>query len=137
MDLMCDIKEADIEICDSISCLHALEHFGLGRYGDPINFNGHIIGLNNISKLLKKGGKFYLSVPIGVNRIEFNAHRVFSMTYLLPILLEKFELYNFSYVNDFGVLVENSEINEINIEENYQCKYGCGIFELVKKWKKY
>lgn len=23
--------------CDSLSCLHALEHFGLGRYGDPID----------------------------------------------------------------------------------------------------
>ena len=24
--------------CDSLSCLHALEHFGLGRYGDAVDF---------------------------------------------------------------------------------------------------
>ena len=27
---------------DSLSCLHALEHFGLGRYGDPIDAYGHV-----------------------------------------------------------------------------------------------
>ena len=30
----------------SISCLHTIEHFGLGRYGDKINPNGHIIGFS-------------------------------------------------------------------------------------------
>lgn len=24
--------------CDSLSCLHAIEHFGLGRYGDTVDF---------------------------------------------------------------------------------------------------
>ena len=38
------------EVCDSISCLHALEHFGLGRYNDPLDPNGHLKGFNNISK---------------------------------------------------------------------------------------
>ena len=37
------------EITDSLSCLHALEHFGLGRYGDPINPNGHLIGFADSS----------------------------------------------------------------------------------------
>lgn len=27
---------------DSLSCLHTLEHFGLGRHGDPIDPEGHI-----------------------------------------------------------------------------------------------
>jgi hypothetical protein len=31
--------------CDSLSCLHALEHFGLGRYGDPIDPRGHEKGI--------------------------------------------------------------------------------------------
>lgn len=63
--------------CDSLSCLHALEHFGLGRYSDPINPNGWEQGLVNMSALLKPGGQFYLSIPIGQERVEFNAHRVF------------------------------------------------------------
>lgn len=63
--------------CDSLSCLHALEHFGLGRYGDPINPLGYQRGLANMAKLLEPGGTFYLSTPIGQERVEFNAHWVF------------------------------------------------------------
>lgn len=65
------------EYCDSLSCLHALEHFGLGRYGDVIDPYGYIAGLKNMVKILKKNGTFYLSVPVGLERVEFNAHRVF------------------------------------------------------------
>lgn len=63
--------------CDSLSCLHALEHFGLGRYGDPIDPAGYRKGLMNMARLLLPGGTFYLSVPIGKERVEFNANRVF------------------------------------------------------------
>ncbi|MBV5330073.1 MAG: DUF268 domain-containing protein, partial [Chlorobium sp.] len=48
--------------CDSLSCLHALEHFGLGRYGDPIDPHGYADGLRNMVKILRQGGLFYLSV---------------------------------------------------------------------------
>lgn len=63
--------------CDSLSCLHALEHFGLGRYGDPINPRGWERGFANMASLLKPGGMFYLSTPIGQERVEFNANWVF------------------------------------------------------------
>lgn len=122
-----------LEYCDSISSLHAIEHFGLGRYGDPINFNGHLVAIKNITKMLKKGGVFYFSVPIGMQRIEFNAHRVFSIKYLLQILLEDFTLISFSYVDDKGSIHENIELNEERIHKNCDCYHGCGIFELKKK----
>jgi len=63
--------------CDSLSCLHALEHFGLGRYGDPIDPFGYRKGLENMAMLLQQGGVFYLSTPIGKERVEFNANWVF------------------------------------------------------------
>jgi hypothetical protein len=63
--------------CDSLSCLHAIEHFGLGRYGDRINPDGYLRGLKNLCKLLQKGGSLYLSTPIGKQRVEFNANWVF------------------------------------------------------------
>ena len=122
-----------INYCDSLSCLHTLEHFGLGRYNDPIDFEGHLSGLNNMHKILKKGGVFYLSVPIGRQRIEFNAHRVFSVKYLLKIFMDKYTLKNFSYVDDSGNLYKNVEINDEDITRNYNCDYGCGIFEMIKK----
>ena len=122
-----------IDYCDSISSLHAIEHFGLGRYADPIDYWGHIKGIHNITEILKKGGRFYFSVPIGNQRIEFNAHRIFSIRYLLDILIESFEIEHFSYVDDNGDFFENVEFSEKTIESNFNCNHGCGIFELIKK----
>lgn len=63
--------------CDSLSCLHAIEHFGLGRYGDPIDPNGYLRGIKNLCELLQDGGILYLTTPIGKQRVEFNANWVF------------------------------------------------------------
>lgn len=78
-DLMCcdSLPNSGGGYCDSLSCLHAIEHFGLGRYGDPIDPTGHERGIANMALLLKPGGTFYLATPIGRERVEFNAHRVF------------------------------------------------------------
>jgi hypothetical protein len=121
------------DYCDSLSCLHALEHFGLGRYGDGINYEGHIIGWENIYKILKKNGKLYFSVPIGKQRIEFNAHRVFSMNYLLDLIGSRYKIDSFSYVDDQGNLNRDVALEKNSIDKNYSCHYGCGIFELSKK----
>lgn len=120
------------DYCDSISSLHAIEHFGLGRYGDPIDVDGHLRGLENIYKMLKRGGKFYLSVPIGDLRIEFNGHRVFSINYMLNLIGSKYKIDTFSYVNDQGRLVKDVPLSEEGIAGNFGCTYGCGIFELTK-----
>jgi SAM-dependent methyltransferase len=122
-----------IDYCDSISSLHAIEHFGLGRYGDPVDYFGYIKAINNISKILKNRGYFYFSVPIGPQRIEFNAHRVFSISYLLEILSQKFDINSFSYVDDKGDFFENVELTMENVKSNFNCHYGCGIFTLIKK----
>ncbi|MGA2642067.1 MAG: DUF268 domain-containing protein [Spirochaetia bacterium] len=131
-DLMRDVQEPFIDYCDSISSLHAIEHFGLGRYGDKIDPYGYLLGLNNIYRILKKSGKFYFSVPIGPQRIEFNAHRVFGLRYLLELLSEKYEIKSFSFVDDRGDLHENASLKE-NMENNCGCFFGCGIFELTKR----
>jgi SAM-dependent methyltransferase len=137
-DFMAPLKDHMIESCDSLSCLHALEHFGLGRYGDPVNYNGHIIGMENLYKMLKSGGKLYFSVPIGLpQRIEFHAHRIFSVKYLLDKFDGKYHIDAFSYVDDKEMLHENVHLNRSDIEENYGVKgdganKGCGIFEMTK-----
>jgi SAM-dependent methyltransferase len=121
-----------LECCDSLSSLHAIEHFGLGRYGDPICIDGHLKAIDNLYKMLKPRGKFYFAVPIGNQRIEFNAHRVFCIKYLLQILDNKFKIEYFHYVNDEGNLIENAVLAEDSIAMNFNCTYGCGIFELTK-----
>lgn len=71
--------------CDSLSCLHALEHFGLGRYGDRIDPLGYEKGLSNMAQLLKPGGTFYLSTPVGRPRVQFNANHVFEPKQIIKL----------------------------------------------------
>lgn len=80
--IQADLMQAhDLGETDSISCLHAIEHFGLGRYSDPIDIEGHNKGISNLVDLVSKGGRLYLSFPIGQNdEVHFNAHRVFGVT---------------------------------------------------------
>ncbi|MGH8488610.1 MAG: DUF268 domain-containing protein [Gammaproteobacteria bacterium] len=131
-DIMSAIPGDLIDYCDSLSCLHALEHFGLGRYGDPVTFDGHLCGLRNLKKILKAGGKLYLSVPFGPQRVEFNAHRVFCLAYLMERFEGDFKIDSFSYVNDIGDLHENIPLTENDVQNNFGCTYGCAIFELTK-----
>lgn len=115
---------------DSITCLHALEHFGLGRYGDPINFEGHITGLKNIVNYLKPSGTLYLSVPIGRNTIHFNAHRVFSINYLVNLFEEiGLKIKEFDYIDDKGKIFRKVKISD-GQDDNFGCRYGCGILTL-------
>lgn len=134
-------KQADLMILpneligkyDSISSLHVIEHFGLGRYGDPIDYYGHLKAFENITQMLKPGGIFYFSTPIGKQRIEFNAHRIFSVDYLLSIFKTDYEVERFSYVDDNGDFFENASLDKEVIANNYNFNYGCGIFELRKR----
>ena len=128
---MMDKNSLEENITDSISCLHAIEHFGLGRYGDNVDVNGHINGFNNMIKMLKSGGKFYISFPIGgKNEVHFNAHRVFHHKDIFnwskglnDIILERFD-----FVDDKGKLHLNK-----NLDTDFEgIKYGCGIYTFQK-----
>jgi len=114
------------EVCDSISCLHALEHFGLGRYNDPLDPNGHLKGFNNMVKMLKRGGKLYISFPIGERKLTFNQRRVFSPGEVIT-WEQNLKLTRFDFVDNNGDLNLMSEIKEA---ENL--KYGCGIYTFIK-----
>lgn len=133
-DLMADLSPLLVEATDSLSCLHAIEHFGLGRYGDPLQYEGHLRGLDNLHRMLKPGGKLYLSTPISrQQRIEFNAHRVFGLPYLLNLLSSRFDLVSFSYVGDDGQLYIDQDIHGSEARDTFNLRYGCGIFELTAR----
>lgn len=126
-------SEANKDYCDSLSCLHALEHFGLGRYGDPIDPEGHISGLSNMVRLLRSGGVFYLSVPIGQERVEFNAHRVLCPTSLSRLVSAMgFVLHEFSWMESGKPLLQSENI-EHDLSRLDKCPYALGIFTFVKK----
>ena len=98
-----------------------MEHFGLGRYGDPVNYNGHLQGLNNLRMTLKRGGIFYLSVPVGPLRLEFNADRVLSIGNLLKLFARRYFIDEFSFVEDQGALHENVPVIGVDIRDTFGC----------------
>jgi SAM-dependent methyltransferase len=70
------------EMFDAVVLLGALEHFGLGFYGDPIHEDGDTLAMQNIARWLKPGGWVYFDVPCNpTGYITENRHfRVFSPT---------------------------------------------------------
>ncbi len=130
-DLMMTLEKF-LESTDSLSCLHTIEHFGLGRYGDTVDVDGHLKGLDSLYSMLKPDGVFYFSTQIGPSRVEFNAHRVFSVAYLLDLFRNKYQLLEFAYIDDSDVLHTHVEMDEKAVKANFGCKMGCGIFILKK-----
>lgn len=122
-----------VNYTDSISALHAIEHFGLGRYGDPIDVDGHLKALANIKQILKPGGRFYFSVPIGPQGIVYNAHRVFGLPYLIDLFTPDYQIASLSYIDDDEGFVVNADWKSPAVSTNFGCQYGCGIFELIKR----
>jgi hypothetical protein len=118
---------------DSLSCLHALEHFGLGRYGDPIDPHGHLKGFSSLVDMLKPSAALYLSFPIGRPVVEFNAHRVFDCQEVLHWpSSELLCLQRFDYVDDEGALHESIPRDEIRAR-CAELKHGCGIYSFTRR----
>ena len=128
MDLMAPLSQPWRESCDSLSCLHALEHFGLGRYGDTIDVMGHEKALTNLAEMLEPGGRLYLSVPIGEQRVEFNAHRVFAVSTVVGLLQKNFTIESAHYVDDSGDLHLDCDWQAVAAKRDFGCHSGCGIF---------
>lgn len=124
----------NLERTDSLSCLHAIEHFGLGRYTDPIDVEGHNKGIFNLVNLVALNGRMYISFPIGKNdEVHFNSHRIFNPTTILkhPSIKKFMRLIRFDYVDDNGDLHLSKSIDQVP----HDTQYGCGIytFKKVKK----
>jgi len=111
----------------SLSCLHAAEHFGLGRYSDPVDPNGCFKLMNSLQRVLCPEGRLYFSVPIGRERVEFNAHRVFAISTVLNAF-QGLSLLSFSFVDDEDRMHKDVDWKQVPV-----CDYGCGMFEFTKE----
>ena len=111
---------------DSLSSLNAVEHFGLGRYGDPLAPDAWAEALESFARVLAPGGRLYLGVPIGRERVEFNAHRVLSPRTILDVL-RGLRLVSFAAVDDADCLVDPAEPGRFEA-----ANYSCGLFEFTK-----
>lgn len=111
---------------ESVSSLHVVEHIGLGRYGDSLDPQGTQKACAELTRILKPAGRLYFSVPIGWQRICFNAHRVFNPQTILDYF-SSLKLLEFCVVDDEGSFHENIDHhNFVNLD------YGCGMFEFMK-----
>jgi hypothetical protein len=123
-----DLMSCSVSPVDSVSCLHVLEHVGLGRYGDPVNSNGHRSAFTTLVDLVLPGGTLYFAVPVGVQKTMFNAHRVFDPLEILAWETEKLELRRFDHVDDAGVLhLNTAPADAAGLE------YGCGIYTFTRR----
>ena len=127
LDLMRDLPPEWVAATDSLSCLHTIEHFGLGRYGDAIDPDGYRKGLEQLKRMVAPGGMLYLSTPMGPQRVEFNAHRVFSAETILGWFGEGWEIEKFAVIDDADVVMENPGRTEEAVRGDFGCKLGVGI----------
>jgi SAM-dependent methyltransferase len=132
IDVMSKLAPDDHGCCDSLSCLHALEHFGLGRYGDPVKADGFLDGWENLYNLLQPGGVLYFSVPIGPPRVEFNAHRVFSIEQINQLIRNKYSVIESAYVDDSGAIHPIQSWQAVDVSRNFDCDFGCALLALRK-----
>lgn len=115
---------------ESLSCMHTIEHVGLGRYGDPIDPDGDIKAINELKRVLAKSGNLLFVVPMGQPTISFNAHRVYSYDQIMSYFKE-LELIEFSLIPDYGRqvgIIKNASREQANSQ-----KFGCGLFWFSKK----
>jgi SAM-dependent methyltransferase len=111
---------------DSLSCLHVIEHIGLGRYGDQLDPQGSLKAALELQRIMRRGGKLFLSLPVGRERTCFNAHRVHSPDSVVR-MFSGLKLVEFSYVDDAGRLMEYRILSSAN-----DLQYGCGLFLFEK-----
>ncbi|MCX6990627.1 MAG: DUF268 domain-containing protein [Chlamydiae bacterium] len=87
-------------VFDTLLSISSLEHDGLGRYGDPLNPTADIQTMKKLKSMVKKEGILIFAVPIGVDHIFWNAHRVYGKL-RLPLLLEEWNTIDtFGYSNN-------------------------------------
>lgn len=113
----------------SLSCMHVLEHIGLGRYGDPLDPEGDLKGMRELQRVLAPGGNLLVAMPVGEPRICFNAHRIYSYEMILEGFSE-LELVEFALIpgeEEKGGLIRHADPNLVRGE-----RYACGCFRFSR-----
>ena len=111
----------------SLSCMHTIEHIGLGRYGDPIDNNGDLKAISELKRVLSVNGSLLFVVPVGAPRIQYNAHRIYSFE-MIQEYFKDLTLKEFTLINDDGDYIENADPDMVQNQ-----KYACGCFWFIKQ----
>lgn len=114
----------------SLSCMHVIEHIGLGRYGDPIDIDGDKKAARELSRVLAPDGDLLVVVPVGRSRIQFNAHRIYSHEQVIELFPDLI-LVEHALIPDGEAedgLIENPDSKLISSQS-----YGCGCYVFSKR----
>jgi len=111
----------------SLSSLHVIEHIGLGRYGDPIDPDGHLRAARELTRVLAPGGRLLIGIPTGRERLMFDAHRILDPATVVS-MFEGLRLTRFSFIDDRdGRIIEDASFDVAR-----SAAYGCGLYEFTK-----
>ena len=113
----------------SLSCMHTLEHIGLGRYGDPLDADGDLKAMRELIRVLAPGGNLLIVVPVGQAQLKFNAHRIYSYQ-MIKDNFSELVLKEFTLIPDNAF--EVGIINQANPNLVADQKYACGCFWFTK-----
>lgn len=109
----------------SLSCMHTVEHIGLGRYGDQIDPLGDLKAMHELRRVLAPGGSLLFVVPIGKPKLMFNAHRIYSYAQITEYFAG-LELKQFSLILDD--MAAGGIVTDASRELADAQSYGCGCF---------
>ena len=84
---------------DAVVSISSFEHDGLGRYGDPVCPDADLRVMNQLRNKVFPGGLLFLAVPIGVDTLVWNAHRIYGRI-RFPKLIEGWSLIDSSGFHD-------------------------------------
>ena len=112
----------------SLSCLHVAEHIGLGRYGDQLDPAGTRRAVAELARTLASGGNLLFALPVGRERICFNAHRVHRPSTIVRYFAEAgLALRQFSAVDDQRIYHANADLMDYE-----DADYACGMFVFTR-----
>jgi hypothetical protein len=83
--------------------------------------------------LLRSGGIFYLSVPIGIDRVEFNVHRVFDPRHIISLAAQNSLSLSALTVIQSGGRIETLAPDEAQLSSLASQRYALGIFVFRKR----
>ncbi len=116
----------------SLSCMHVVEHIGLGRYGDPIDPNGDLKAISELKRVLAPNGYLLFVVPVGKARIQFNGQRIYSYDQVSEYF-QDLTLLDYSLIS--GHENVNGIIQNASKDQTDKEVIGCGCF-LFKKLRR-
>jgi SAM-dependent methyltransferase len=115
----------------SLSCMHVIEHVGLGRYGDRLDPEGDWRAASELVRVLAPGGRLLFATPVGRPAIHFNAHRIYSHEAILA-LFPGLELEEFALITDKRDEAGATLIPDADPARVARQRYGCGCYAFVK-----